>query len=186
MLVLGDRVTLEGVTAKSISISSASGVTISRSNIGGGDADGVHITSDRGRMVGDVVLDYNLVHDPQVSAGAHYDGTQVRGINGLQISCSVYDAGAYRPQYNAGIYLEDANGGTQNVTIANNWILGWGHSLMVDARNVQLVGNHFGGDIKWGVCYVGKRVGASSFTLSDNVMEPGGRPVSPCVTGTKS
>jgi hypothetical protein len=174
ILVTGDGATIDHVTAKGISISSASGTTVQFTNIGFGQGDGIHVTSDRGRQVRNVTLRYNYVHDPRVPDNAHYDGTQVRGINGLTISCSVYDPGPYQHMYNAAVYLEDANGGDSNITVTHNWLYGFGFSVMVDAANVTLSANRIGGDIHWASCRLGKRTGNPNLRITGNVEDSGG------------
>ena len=117
IFITGDNAMLDHVSATGIAISSASGAIVQYSNIGKSSEDGIHITSDRGRMVKNVLLTHNFVHSPKVPESAHYDGTQVRGVKGLVISCSTYDPGKYRNPYNAAIYLEDANGGNTKVSM---------------------------------------------------------------------
>ncbi|WP_147067514.1 right-handed parallel beta-helix repeat-containing protein [Terrabacter aerolatus] len=151
VLVLGRRATLTHVSARGIAISGASKVSVSYAQIRDSAEDGIHVTSDRG-PVSDVVLAYNYVHAPDVPYDAHYDGTQVRGAERLVISCSTYDLGVWKPQYNAAIYLENANGGVRDVRIADNWINGGGYALMLDGDRVLLDGNTFGDDAHWGLC----------------------------------
>jgi hypothetical protein len=169
VFITGDGATLDHVTASGIAISSASRATVQYTNIGNSLEDGIHITSDRGRLVKKVVLKYNFIHTPLVDDSAHYDGTQVRGVDGLVISCSTYDPGTYRPPFNAAIYLEDANGGDKNVSIENNWLYGFGFSVMIDADGTRLVGNRVGGSPHWGSCQVGRATKQSSLEVHDNV-----------------
>ena len=96
ILVTGDNAMIDHVTAKGVSISSASGTTVQYANIGYSKGDGMHVTSDGGKMIRNVVLRYNYIHDPRVPSDAHYDGIQVRGVNGLTIDCSVYDPGPFQ------------------------------------------------------------------------------------------
>ena len=178
--ITGDRVLVDRVTAKGVSISSATSVTVQDSDLGYGRGDGIHVTSDRGRKVRDVVLHGNYVHDPRVPDDAHYDGIQVRGVDGLSITCSVFDAGPYKPMYNAGIYLEDANGGDSNITVAHNWVYGFGFSVMMDAVNTTLDSNRIGGDIHWGTCRLGDRTGNTGLRSTANVDERSDQPVALC------
>ena len=61
-------------------------------------------------------------------------------------------AGPYHENFNAAIFLEHANGGTSNVEVRDNWLLGSAFSVMVDSQSATFTGNKIGGDIKWGPC----------------------------------
>ncbi|MDF1603445.1 right-handed parallel beta-helix repeat-containing protein [Nocardioides sp. YIM 152315] len=176
ILVTGDGVTIDHVSTTGIAISSASKAEVRYSNIGGGAEDGIHVTSDRGRLATDITLSYNFVHSPEVPPGGHYDGTQVRGVDGLLVTCSTYDAGPYESTHNAAIYLEDANGGDANVAIEHNWLLGSGFSVMLDAPGTRLIGNRVAGDPHWGTCYLGPGTTPDALTIRDNVDEATGDP----------
>jgi hypothetical protein len=171
ILITGDNAMIDHVTTDGVSISSASGTTVQYANIGYSKGDGVHVTSDRGKMIRGAVLRYNYIHDPRVPSGAHYDGTQVRGVDGLTIDCSVYDPGPFQETFNAAVYLENANGGDTNVRVTNNWLYGHAFAVMVDARTSSFTKNRIGGDIKWDVCYPGKGLNSSNFTSSGNVWD---------------
>jgi Right handed beta helix region len=171
ILVTGDNAMIDHVTTQGIGISSASGTTVQYANIGYSKGDGIHVTSDSGRMIRNAVLRYNYIHDPRVPSDAHYDGTQVRGVNGLTIDCSVYDPGPFQDTFNAAVYLEDANGGDTNVRVTNNWLYGHAFPVMVDAGTSTFTKNRIGGDIKWDVCYPGKGLNSSNFTSSGNVWD---------------
>jgi hypothetical protein len=180
ILVTGDGTLIDHVTAGGVSISSAQNTTVQYANIGFGRGDGIHVTSDRGRTVRNVTLRYNWVHDPRVPDDAHYDGIQVRGVNGLSILCSVFDAGSYQHMNNAGVYLEDANGGDSNIVVARNWIYGSGFSVMMDATNVTLDSNRVGGDIHWGTCRPGVRTGNAGLRSTGNLHDATGEPLALC------
>jgi hypothetical protein len=169
ILITGNNAMLDHVSATGIAISSASGATVRYSNISKSDEDGIHITSDRGSMVKNVILSHNFIHNPKVPESAHYDGTQVRGVKGLLISCSTYEPGKYRSPYNAAIYLEDANGGNTKVSIENNWLYGFGFSVMIDSPKTRIIGNRIGGDIHWDTCDLGDSVSVSSLKIRDNI-----------------
>ncbi|QIM21720.1 hypothetical protein G7075_12265 [Phycicoccus sp. HDW14] len=181
ILVTGDNVTISHVTTPDIGISSARHVLVEYTNIGFSQNDAIHVTSDRGRQVQDVTLRYNYLHDPRPPADAHYDGTQVRGVNGMKVSCSVYDAGKYTSQLNAAIYLEDANGGNSNVTLDSNWLYGTGISLFIDPSvNTVATKNRIGGDLHWGPCYQNSK---SKYTSSGNVWDATDKAVNLCGNG---
>ncbi len=179
-LALASDVMISRVTARSVGISSSSNVTLEYSRIGGGQEDAIHLTSDRGRLASNILLRYNYLSNPRPASDAHYDGTQVRGVNGLTISCSVYDPGSYVSQLNAAIYLEDANGGDSNVTLDRNWLYGYGYTLMLDrSSGTRVTNNRFGGDIQWGPCFAQS---GFSFTQSGNVWDSTGAAVGTCKT----
>ncbi|GAA2117228.1 hypothetical protein GCM10009726_37280 [Nocardioides furvisabuli] len=178
--ILGENVRLKRVTAPGVGISSAVNVLVAKSNIGYSPADGIHVTSDGDRLVRNVVLRYNLVHHPEAPPESHYDGTQVRGVDGMVIRCSVYRAGPFQETMNANIFLENANGGVSDVTIARNWLYGSAWSVMISADSARLVGNRVGGDPHWGYCYLSS--GKDSIEASGN-KTTGGRRVRLCGEG---
>jgi hypothetical protein len=181
VLITGERVRLKRVTAGHIGISSAVDVVVDRANIGFGPDDGIHVTSDGDRLVRDVVLRYNYIHHPAAPPESHYDGTQVRGVDGMTIRCSTYRSGPFQETMNANIYLENANGGVRNVTVARNWLYGSAWSVMVSAESARLVGNRLGGKPHWGFCYLSS--GRESIATEGNVRVPGRRPVNLCGKG---
>jgi hypothetical protein len=181
VLITGERVRLKGVTAEHIGISSAVDVVVAKANIGYGPDDGIHVTSDGDRLVRDVVLRYNYIHHPAAPPESHYDGTQVRGVDGMTIRCSTYRSGPFQETMNANIYLENANGGVRNVTVARNWLYGSAWSVMVSAESARLVGNRVGGNPHWGFCYLSS--GQESIESSGNVRVPGRRAIKLCGKG---
>jgi parallel beta helix pectate lyase-like protein len=183
ILVRGDRVRIRRVTAQGIGISSASNVSVKRSHIQSSPDDGIHITSDDGSLVTNVTLRYNLVRKPQVPNENHYDGTQVRGVDGLSITCSTYRAGRYHENFNAAIFLEYANGGDTNVEVRDNWLFGGAFSVMVDSYSASFTGNKLGGDIKWGPCLLLDGSGSPGFTSAGNTWAETGQPVNLCHQG---
>jgi hypothetical protein len=185
IFITGDNAMLDHISTTGIGISSAAGTTVQYSNISNSDEDGIHITSDRGSMVKNVILNHNFVHTPNVPESAHYDGTQVRGVKGLVISCSTYDPGKYRSPYNAAVYLEDANGGNTKVSIENNWLYGFGFSVMIDSPKTRIIGNRVGGDIHWGTCDLGDSVTVSSLKIRDNINDETGKPEPLCSEASK-
>lgn len=180
ILVTGDDVVIDHVRAGGIAISSASRVRVERSEIAGGPGDGIHVTSDGPDLVQDVVLSHNLVHDPRVPPGAHYDGTQVRGVRGILVECSVYDAADYQDTHNSAIFIEDANGGAADVRIEHNWLLGSAWSLMIGTPGVTLTGNRVGGDIHWGTCHLSNVGEDDAPREQDNVSLETGRVTALC------
>jgi hypothetical protein len=169
-------------TAQGVAISSASRVSVVRSDIGYSPDDAIHVTSDAGSMVTGVKLRYNYIHHPRVTDGAHYDGTQVRGVNRMLIECSTYRAGPYRDSYNAAIYLENANGGDSNVTVHHNWLIGNAFSVMVDAESATFTANRVR-DPHWRPCYLGTSSGSGGFQSANNVSLPSHQHISLCGQG---
>lgn len=181
ILITGEKVRLRRVTAQHIGISSAMDVVVAKSNVGYSTEDGIHVTSDGDRFIRRVVLRYNYIHHPQAPPDAHYDGTQVRGVDDLVIRCSTYDAGPFQDTFNANIYLENANGGVYNATIARNWLYGSAWSVMISAESARVIRNKFGGDIHWGYCYLGS--GSGAFESRGNIKVPERRKINLCGQG---
>lgn len=182
VLVTGDRVRIRRVTAQGIGISSASDVSVKHSLIESSPDDAFHVTSDAGELVRNVTLDHNFVHRPVTPSENHYDGVQVRGADGMRISCSTFRAGRYHDNFNAAIFLENANGGTSDVRVDHNWLFGFAFSVMVDSPSSTFTDNKIGGDIQWGPCLLLESAG-DSFTSSGNTWADNGRKVSLCGQG---
>jgi len=178
ILVLGKHVSIKHVTAQAIAISSGSDVTVARSHLRHSPSDAFHVTSDRGRKVRSVRLRYNLVDKPRVVGGDHYDGLQVRGVSGLTVRCNVFRAGAYHYNYNAGVFLEDANGGDSRVRVVRNWIVGWAFSVMVQTPSSAFVRNHVAKP-HWRPCYLR----GPGFYSRGNTRIPDGKKVNLCGRG---
>lgn len=151
--IRADHVSLTRVRAHSVVVSSASHVLIEDSEFTGGKDDGIHITSDRGITATDVTVRRSYVHNPALEGDAHYDGIQVRGVDGLVIDCSYFDAGGYDQRQNAGIFLEEANGGNRRVDVRDNLIKGFAWSLMIRSPGVTVFGNTVEEVARWGPCY---------------------------------
>jgi hypothetical protein len=142
-------------------ISSAQDVVLEKSEISGSTTDSMHVTSDGSSMNRDIVIRGNLVHNPNPGEEEHYDGLQVRGVNGLDLLCNNFDLGPAQFPYNAAVYLEPANGGHNDVVVDGNWLMGGGHIFHYGAASVtpddtQLTNNRLGGDPYWGagaVCH---------------------------------
>lgn len=127
------------------------GVTIRRVNVHGPN-DGIHVTSDTGQVRG-VLVEDSWIHAPQILAGEHYDGIQVRGAQGVVLRGNRFDGGVPRPESSSEIFLEDANGGCSDVRIEGNYINGGGYSLYLSGRDVSVTGNTFGRGYHYGLLY---------------------------------
>jgi hypothetical protein len=174
-------VRISNVTMREFSISSAVDVVLDRSEITGSIADGMHVTSDGNQMNRDIVITNNLIHNPKPGAGSHYDGLQVRGVDGLDLLCNNFDLGPAQFEYNAALYLEPANGGHSGVVVDNNWLSGGGYIFHYGADNdgaTQLTNNHFGGDPYWGPSAVCHTSGAAPAVQAGNDLR--GAAFTPC------
>lgn len=138
------------------SLSGTATASIVFNNIHSSEDDGIHITSDRGR-VSNVTVANNFIHSFAPACGAHADGIQVRGVDGLTISGNVIDMGAWRRvcglnALNAAIFLQDANGGNKNITVDGNYLNGGGYVIYIGiGPNTRIVNNRIGRDEKFGL-----------------------------------
>jgi hypothetical protein len=152
---------LSNIETPEFFISSAQDVVLEKSRISDSTTDSMHVTSDGTSMNRDIVIRGNLVHNPNPGQEEHYDGLQVRGVNGLDLLCNNFDLGPAQFPYNAAVYLEPANGGHRDVVVDNNWLMGGGHIFHYGAASVtpddtRLTNNRLGGDPYWGagaVCH---------------------------------
>lgn len=172
VLVKGDSVTIEDSSVGALSVSGASGFVARRLEVFGLEgSDGIHITSDTGRVT-DALIEDSWIHSPQVTADSHYDGIQVRGVDGLTIRGSYIDLGPYRPQYTAAVFVEDANGGNTRVLIEDSWINGGGYTVSLAGTDVVLRNNVFGPDAEFGLRYPND----TRIDASGNILQSTGEP----------
>jgi hypothetical protein len=155
----GDNVKVENCEIPNgLSLSGTATAVVRYNNIHSFGGDGVHITSDTGQ-VSNVTFANNYVHNPTPSPGAHADGMQVRGVKGLTISNNNIDMGVWRQvsgqdALNAAIFLESANGGNSDITIASNYLNGGGYILRVGpGPNTRITNNRFGPDGYYGISH---------------------------------
>lgn len=152
VLFTGQNVVVEDSEFGSMALSGARNVRISRVEVFGNPGqDGIHITSDRGR-VRDVVVEDTWIHDPKVTADSHYDGIQVRGVDRLTLRRLSIDLGPFAPQHNAALFLENANGGNSVVRVEDSWLLGGGYVLYSFGTQVS-VRDSVLGQGNWGVFF---------------------------------
>lgn len=157
-IIRGDRVQVAGSEFGALSISGSDDVTVVGTEVFGRTGlDGIHITSDTGPVTRVVIRD-SLIHSPKVTATSHYDGIQVRGVDGLTLERVRIDLGAFVPQHNAALFLEDANGGNRNVTVTDSELVGGGYTLYSFASGVRITGTVFGGG-RWGNLFPRSRTG---------------------------
>jgi hypothetical protein len=161
----GSNLVIEDSELGALSLSGTANVRVSRVDVfGSAGRDGIHITSGTGR-VSNVLVEDTWVHNPVLNGSAHYDGMQVRGVDGLTLRRVSIELGAYQPLYNAALFLEDANGGNRGVTIEDSWILGGGYAFYSFADAVTVRRTTFG-DARWGHLYPQSRA-ASIVELAD-------------------
>jgi hypothetical protein len=175
IIVTGDDVTLDHVTAKSVIVSGASHLTVSNANLSGGGT-AVYVVSDRGAAhgVSRVKLVRNYIHDPASKRLSSYSGTLLRGAKDVTISCSNYALGEYG---RAAIHMENVNGGTSNVVVSNNWLSGGQFTVSVDANQVTLKKNVFDKSAHSSAC----RTAGQPISQSRNRLTDGSR-IRPCPT----
>ncbi len=171
--VRGTGQVVEDSELGSLAVSGATSFTVRRTEVfGERGKDGIHVTSGTS-PTSDVVIEQCWIHSPQVKADSHYDGIQVRGVTGLTLRSTTIDLGPWRPEFNAAVFLEDANGGNSHVLVEGNVVNGGGYSLYVEGTDVALVGNRFGPDSRWGVLYPDH----DAFTATDNTWAADGAAV---------
>jgi hypothetical protein len=173
VIVTGNDVTLDHVTAKNVTLSGASHLTVSNANLSGGGT-AIYLTSERGAAhpVSRVKLVGNYIHDPASAKLGSYSGTHLHGAKDVTISCSNYTIGDYGK---AAIIMEDVNGGTSDVVVRNNWLSGGEFTLSTDAEQVTVAKNVFESSDRSSLC----RTAGQLITQSRNRMSDGSR-VKPC------
>jgi hypothetical protein len=145
-----DNTLISYVTCRTIGVSSAVGWTIEYTRIKLSLADSLHVTSDGSRMVTNGIVRHCLFDTPTPPTEAHWDGIQIRGINGFLMENTVIDAGPHQFPYNAAVYTEPANGGNSNMTFRNNWFYGGGYYCVhfgAASGTNSFTNNRLGGDL---------------------------------------
>jgi len=172
--VTGTGTTITDSELGALTVSGATNFTASRLEVfGESGKDGMHVTSDSGRAT-NVVIENSWVHSPTGTPSAHYDGIQVRGVDGLVLRGNSFELGPHIPQFNAAVFLENANGGNTDVTITGNYIDGGGFSVYLGGKNTTFEDNSFGRNARWGLLYPESNLG--SVTTSGNVWADTGEP----------
>lgn len=152
VVLRGDNVTIEDSTVGSLRLSGTAGARVSGVEVSGCTGeDGLHITADSG-PVRDVVVEDTWIHTPLVRSESHYDGIQVRGADGLTFRRIVVDLGPYKPQYNAALFIENANGGNRHVTVEDSHFAGGGYTFYSFATDVRVNRSTFTPG-KWGILF---------------------------------
>lgn len=181
ILFSGDNIKIEYCEIiGGLSLSGTAAAVISFNNIHNSQDDGIHITSDNGR-VSNVTVNNNFIHSFMPACGAHADGMQVRGVDRLFISNNAIDMGQWRQvcnldALNSAIFLQDANGGNENVTIDRNYLNGGGYVLYIGkGPNTEITNNRIGRDEKFGVINNTSNAGdiiKNSGNVRDDTNEP--------------
>ena len=167
-------VRLETSEVASLSISGSEGVVVTGVEVFGlRGVDGVHITSGRA-PTRDVTLSDVWVHSPQVSGRSHYDGIQVRGVDGLTLERVRVELGEWQRQFAAALFLEDANGGNRDVTVVDSRFEGGGYTLYAFADDVTIEGTVFDGG-RWGHLF--PRSWTSEITVFEGNTDADGNPL---------
>lgn len=154
------HVTVDHVTSDSNAIVDASDVSFTNSILGGDTQYDAMFISPWNTTVKNVTMKGNYIKRPNLPVGtdAHFDATQVRGVDNLLIQCNNYDLGAYQDGYNASIYLETA-WPLSNITVDNNWVDGGAFDFMIGKMAVpsslKVTNNKaFSGHVLYGICYL--------------------------------
>jgi len=183
LLMGGDNVKVERCEIiGGISLSGTATGSIQYNNIHHIGDDGIHITSDNGR-VSNITVAHNFVHTFTPVCGAHADGMQVRGVDGLTVFNNAIDLGAWRQvcglnTLNAAIFVENANGGNKNVTIDRNYLNGGGFLFDISTcPNTRIIKNRLGRDERFGVATVSAPA-ADIVDKTGNVRDDNNAPVS--------
>lgn len=171
LIVRGNDYVIEDSDIGALSLSGAKRVRVTRirtTGVTGKDA--IHITSDVGTCE-DITIENSYIGNPMLSAGAHYDSIQVRGVQGLTIQGNFLDMGtSFSSQYNATIFLEDAQGGNYDVIMQGNWSRAAGYyHFRPFGYNQQILDNIF-----YRVPDAGPIIGgAYAYTASGNTWDDG-------------
>lgn len=172
--VTGSGTTITDSELGSLVVSGAKNFHASRLDVFGYPGkDGLHVTSDVGRAQ-NIVIERSRIHSPNVKSESHYDGIQVRGVDGLTLRGNSFELGAFKPQYNASIFLQNANGGNTNVSIDGNYLNGGGYAVYLGGSGTTFTNNVFGPSANWGLLYPDSNMG--SVTTHGNT-GPDGAPV---------
>ncbi len=150
----GTNITIEDSEFGSWALSGSQTVRATRVEVfGNSGQDGLHITSMSGTgNARDIVIKDSWIHNPIVKSTSHYDGIQVRGVDGLTLDNDVIDLGAYKPQFNAALFLEDVTVANRNVTVTGSRLLGGGYVLYNDATNTSITTSVLG-SANFGILY---------------------------------
>lgn len=150
LLLQGDNITIEHCTIKGgVSFSGTDTVSFRYNNIFNSSDDSLHITSDSGQSA-NIALTNNYIHSPTPSCGAHADGLQVRGVNGLSLINNAIDMGPWaqvcgQDTLNAAVFFESANGGNSDIVLDGNYLNGAGITLRLSpGADQKITNNRFG------------------------------------------
>lgn len=177
IIVTGQRVTLDRVTATGVIASGTSQLTVKHSNLSGGGT-AVSVTSDgqAAREASGIKLVENYIHGPASNKLASYSGTHLRGTKGVTISCSNYALGG---DGIAAIYMEDGNG-TSDIVVTNNWLSGGKFAIVTEAMGVVLKKNIFAPVAQSSIC---RTTGQPIIQNRNRMLD--GTPVQPCSAPTQ-
>lgn len=186
ILFLGDNIRMEHcevIGGGGVNYSGVNTGVIEYNNVHSFNSDGMHVTSDT-RQVKNLTIRHNFVHTPTPGCGAHADGIQVRGVDGLTLTNNNFDMGAWflvcnTDALNAAVYIETANGGNYNITLDSNYLNGGGFILRLsNGTNHRFINNRFGPNGYYGVLY-NAASGGTITQWSGNVMDSNNQVVNP-------
>jgi hypothetical protein len=157
-----------------IAFSSAHTIQFNNNNIHD-FADGVDVTSDSGSVASNITISENYIHHPAAVAPDHSDGSQVRGVAGLNILHNTYDMGVWYLSngldvLNSAVFFENANGGNTGIVATHNYLNGAGYALYAPGGSGSITNNTFGPNSHYGYVYP---TVDSGFTRSGNVDSQG-------------
>ncbi|WP_170283952.1 right-handed parallel beta-helix repeat-containing protein [Flagellimonas olearia] len=138
-----------------ISCSGAKDVSILFNNISH-FTQGVYVASDSGQA-SNIKIENNFIHTPDPPCEAHSDGIQVRGVKQITIANNTVDMGPWKQvcgldAYTAAVFIQDVNGGNENVMINHNYMNGGGRILLLTRGNdIKITNNRFGRVYQYGV-----------------------------------
>lgn len=175
---IGDNLTnilLDRVEAQSAGITSSASVTIQYSHFTAFNGDAIFVSGWDGIQTRNLTVKHSFIDRPSfTSTEAHWDGIQMRGVDGVTIFCNNFDVGPWQFEYNVLIYSEPAHGGNYNITIDNNWLNGANFAFMGGTsvpKGYKITNNKLrSADFYYGLCYPGGGLTASNI---DQVIQTG-------------
>jgi hypothetical protein len=170
-----NNVMLDHVEARSVGITSSANVTIQYSHFTAFNGDALFVSGWNGVQTTDLTVKHSFIDRPSfTSTEAHWDGIQMRGVDGVNIFCNNFDVGPWQFEYNVLIYSEPDHGGNYNIFVDNNWLNGANFAFMGGTSiptGYEITNNKIRSfDFYYGLCYPGGGLTASNI---DQVIQTG-------------